>query len=74
MMDPQVGHPTCDLSLQRRIMDARREAVAHELARRRRRRVGLLARLFHRHALNDPVLDAQDLVAHGEDVWKSLRF
>jgi hypothetical protein len=71
MMDPQVGHPTCDMSLQRRIMDARREAVAHELSVRRGR--GVLARLLHRHR-HDRELDAHHLVEHGEDVWKSLRF
>jgi hypothetical protein len=72
--DPVIGHPTCDLDLQRRIRQTRRDIVAGAVGRRRGKR-SLLDRLLRRRHTEPPVnLDADALRDHGEDVWKSLRF
>jgi hypothetical protein len=72
--DPVIGHPTCDLDLQRRIRQTRRDIVAGAVGRRRGKR-SLLDRLLRRRHPEPPVnLDADALRDHGEDVWKSLRF
>ena len=72
--DPVIGHPTCDLDLQRRIRQTRRDLVAGAVGRGKAKR-SLLDRLFRRHPVPSPVhLDADALRDHGDDVWKSLRF
>jgi hypothetical protein len=72
--DPVIGHPTCDLDLQRRIRQTRRDIVAGAVGRRRGKR-SLLDRLLRRRHPEPPVnLDADALRDHGDDVWKSLRF
>jgi hypothetical protein len=71
-----IGHPTCDLALQRRIREAQRERTVRAVVRGRGRRTWLdrllRRRGGERHA--DQVLDAESLVDRGEDVWKALRF
>jgi hypothetical protein len=72
-----IGHPTCDLHLQRRIRDARREAVARSVLRMSGRRT-VLDRILRRGRA-DPgerplALDVGAFRDDGEDVWKSLRF
>jgi len=69
-----IGHPTCDMELQRRIRESRRGAVASAVARRRSRRRTLLDRLLRRDLGPSVHLDADALRDHGEDVWHSLRF
>jgi hypothetical protein len=72
-----IGHPTCDMELQRRIHESQRDAVARAVHRRSRRRGGrsLLDRVLGRHPSERPVeLDAAALRDRGEDVWHSLRF
>jgi len=70
--DPQIGHPTCDLDLQRRIKQTRRDQVARSVGRRRR---SFLDRVLGREPGERPVdLDADALRDRGDDVWKSLRF
>jgi hypothetical protein len=70
--DPVIGHPTCDLDLQRRIRQTRRDMVARSVGRTSAKR-SLLDRLLRRHPA--PVhMDADALRDHGDDVWKSLRF
>jgi hypothetical protein len=66
MIDPVVGHPTCDLNLQRRIEEARRERVAR--AFRRRRRWGGVGRRSGEPVPVDQLRDP------GEDVWRGFRF
>lgn len=61
MLSPVVSHIPCDLDLQRRMREARRESAVRALLRRRRGRGGA-----------EPV--AVDLRPAGEDVWHSLRF
>jgi hypothetical protein len=71
-MDPIIGHPTCDLGLQRRIREVRLEAFARSVERANRRpgRVRRLLRLPDR-----PGFDLTfDLRERGEDVWGALRF
>ncbi len=63
-----MGHPICDMALQRRIADARRERLVRSMWRRRRRPRG------ESPSEAGPVLDAEALVVHGEDVLKALRF
>jgi hypothetical protein len=71
--DPVIGHPTCDLDLQRRIRQTRRDVVARSVGRTAKR--SLLDRLLRRHPVPPPVLmDADALRDRGDDVWKSLRF
>jgi hypothetical protein len=74
MFSPVTGHPTCDLATQRRIAQARRDAVARSVGRNRGRR-SLLDRFLGREPGERPrqVL-AEDLKPQHEDVWKSLRF
>lgn len=63
-----VDHPVCDMALQRRIADASRERLVRSIWRRKRwMRRGSTTE-------GEPALDAAALVAHGEDVWKALRF
>ena len=72
--DPVIGHPTCDLDLQRRIRETRREIVARSVGRAHRKR-SLLDRLLRRPHPEPPVnMDAEALKDHGEDVWKGFRF
>jgi hypothetical protein len=72
--DPVIGHPTCDLDLQRRIRQTRRDMVARSVGRVSPKRT-LLDRLLRRHATPLPVnMDADALRDRGDDVWKSLRF
>lgn len=72
--DPVIGHPTCDLDLQRRIRQTRRDVVARSVERATSKR-SLLDRLLRRRPAQAPVhMDADDLRERGDDVWKSLRF
>jgi hypothetical protein len=72
--DPVIGHPTCDLDLQRRIRQTRRDMVAKAVGRGKGKR-SLLDRLLRRTSPDPPVhMDADALRDHGDDVWKSLRF
>jgi hypothetical protein len=72
--DPVIGHPTCDLDLQRRIRQTRRDIVARSVGRNPVKR-SLLDRLLRRHPTPPLVYtDADALRDHGDDVWKSLRF
>jgi hypothetical protein len=72
--DPVIGHPTCDLDLQRRIRQTRRDVVARSVGRASPKR-SLLDRLLRRHPAPPPVnMDADALRDRGDDVWKSLRF
>jgi hypothetical protein len=71
-----IGHPTCDMALQRRIREAQRERTVRAVARGRGRRTWIGRLLGRRPGADRPpfVLDADSLVDHGEDVWKALRF
>ena len=72
--DPVIGHPTCDLDLQRRIRQTRRDMVAKAVGRGKAKR-SLLDRLLRRTSTIPSVhMDADALRDHGDDVWKSLRF
>ena len=72
--DPLIGHPTCDLDLQRRIKQTRRDIVARSVGRKGRRR-SFLDRVLGREPGERPGgLDADALRDRGDDVWKSLRF
>ena len=75
MLNPVVGHPTCDLDLQRRIRAARKDSVARSVGRGKGKR-SLLDRALRRQPRERAIFaDADDLHAEGrEDVWKSLRF
>jgi hypothetical protein len=73
VITPVVGHTTCDLDQQRRLIEARREGAARRAAARKakdRRRSVILRREIRSlrgHA-------APDLATRGEDVWRALRF
>ncbi len=72
-----IGHPTCDMELQRRIHESRRDAVARAVRRRSLPpgKRSFLDRVLGRHPGQDSVeLDATALRDRGEDVWHSLRF
>ena len=72
--DPVIGHPTCDLDLQRRIRQTRKDMVSRAVGRNHAKR-SLWDRLLRRHHPEPPVnLDADALHDRGDDVWKSLRF
>ena len=73
MFSPVTTHPTCDLATQRRIAEARRDAVARSVGRNRGRR-SLLDRVLGREPGERPreVISA-DLQPQHEDGWKSLR-
>jgi hypothetical protein len=72
--DPVIGHPTCDLDLQRRIRQTRRDMVARAAGRGKAKR-SLMDRLLRRTPVDPPVhMDADALRDRGDDVWKSLRF
>ena len=75
MLSPVVTHPTCDLSTQRRIAEARRDAVARSVGRNRGRR-SLLDRALGREPRERRPVEilAEDLRSPHEDVWKALRF
>jgi hypothetical protein len=74
MFSPVTGHPTCDLATQRRIAQARRDAVARSVSRNRGHR-SLLDRVLGRHPGERPrQILVEDLKPRHEDVWKSLRF
>ena len=69
-----IGHPTCDMGLQRRIRETRRDIVAQSVGREAGRR-SLLDRILRRPARGHLVeLDADALRERGEDVWHALRF
>jgi hypothetical protein len=70
-LDPLIGHPTCDLDLQRRIREARKDAVIRSLRDGRRT---LLDRVLRRRPAPAIDLDVRSLRDQGDDVWKSLRF
>lgn len=72
-LSPVIGHPTCDLERQRRVLEARRDAAALQVARRAGRRT-LLDRVLRRPARAARDLDASALAMPAEDVWHSLRF
>lgn len=61
MIGPALAHPPCDLALQRRIQEARLEAVTRTLRRRGR-------------GQSPPADVARAAFAGGEDVWRSFRF
>ena len=72
-----IGHPTCDMELQRRIHASRRDAVARAVGRRSLPpgKRSLLDRVLGRRSAERSVeLDAAALRDRGEDVWHSLRF
>ena len=72
--DPQIAHPTCDLDLQRRIRETRRDEIARAVGRKRHKR-SFLDRVLGREPGERPTsFDADVLKERGEDVWKSLRF
>jgi hypothetical protein len=72
--DPLIGHPTCDLDLQRRIRQTRKDEVARAVGRKKPKR-SFLDRVLGREPGERPVhIDAEALREQGEDVWKSLRF
>jgi hypothetical protein len=75
VFNPVVGHPTCDLDLQRRIRAARKDSVARSVGRAHRK-PSLFDRVLRRLQIERPVnVDADALHAEGhEDVWRSLRF
>jgi hypothetical protein len=72
-LSPVIGHPTCDLERQRRVLEARRDAAALQVARTSGRRT-LLDRVLGRPARPPRELDAAALAMPAEDVWHSLRF
>jgi hypothetical protein len=72
MITPVVGHTTCDLDQQRRVIEARREGAARRAAAARRsgrRSVFRGPAGRPRRGHSDP-----DLATRGEDVWRALRF
>jgi hypothetical protein len=74
---PLIAHPVCDLNLQRRIRDARVEALARSVERRRRPAGrSLLDRVLGREPRQRPdvAIDPSVLRDAGEDVAKALRF
>jgi hypothetical protein len=69
-----IGHPTCDMGLQRRIAETRRDVVARSVGRKPGRR-SLMDRILRREARGGLVnLDADAFREPGEDVWHALRF
>jgi hypothetical protein len=72
-LSPVIGHPTCDLERQRRVLEARRDAAALQVARRSGRRT-LLDVLLRRPPRPAREPDAAALTMPAEDVWHSLRF
>jgi hypothetical protein len=72
-LSPVIGHPTCDLERQRRVLEARREDAALQVARASGRRT-LLDRILRRPARTPRPLDTAALAMPAEDVWHSLRF
>jgi hypothetical protein len=74
---PVIAHPVCDLNLQRRIRDARIDALARSVDRRRKAgRRSPLDRLLRREPGERPeaVIDPAVLRDAGEDVAKAFRF
>ncbi len=74
MITPVVGHTTCDLDQQRRLIDARNAgAVRRALAPR-------AGEPWFRRMLRSPVRSRArghahlDLGSRGEDVWRALRY
>jgi len=72
-LSPVIGHPTCDLERQRRVLEARRGAAALQVSRRAGRRT-LLDVLLRRPPRPAKDLDVSALSMPAEDVWHSLRF
>ncbi len=71
-----IGHPVCDLALQRRIRETRRDRMATAV---RRARVGesVLDRIIGRaRGGGTPSIDVdpEAFRDRGDDVWKALRF
>jgi hypothetical protein len=75
MFSPVTTHPTCDLATQRRIAQARHDALVRSIGRNRGRRT-ILDRVLGREPGDRPRREvlAADLEPQHEDVWKSLRF
>lgn len=74
MFSPVTTHPACDLATQRRIAEARSDAVARSVGRDRGRR-SFLERVLGRESRDRlREITADDLRPQHEDVWKSLRF
>ena len=76
MITPVVGHVTCDLDQQRRVIEARRDGASRLAMARRtggmRARVGALLGL--RAESRPRGHAAPNLGSGAEDVWRSLRF
>jgi hypothetical protein len=72
VITPVVGHTTCDLDQQRRVIEARRQGAARQAAAARRKgRRSVFGRPGGRtpRGHSDP-----DLATRGEDVWRALRY
>ncbi len=70
---PVVTHPVCDVDLQRRIREARRDTIARTVGRHGR--TTLLDRVLGREPGHPPVtVDAAALKPTGEDVGHAFRF
>ncbi len=70
---PVITHPVCDVDLQRRIRDARRDAVARSVGRKGRMTV--LDRVLSRDPGDRPVhVDSRVFEPTGEDVGHAFRF
>jgi hypothetical protein len=76
VITPVVGHTTCDLDQQRRLIEARNAGAARRaLALRSRGPWSHLRRLV-RNQLDPPGRGHAhlDLGTRGEDVWRALRY
>jgi hypothetical protein len=70
---PVVTHPVCDLDLQQRIRDTRRDSVARSIRRMRRKR--FLDRVRGRKSWERPMqVDSAVFKPTGEDVGQAFRF
>jgi hypothetical protein len=69
-----IGHPTCDMGLQRRIAETRRDVIIRSVGRKLGRR-SLFDLVLRREARERLVnMDADAFRESGEDVWHALRF
>jgi hypothetical protein len=70
---PVVTHPVCDLDLQQRIRDTRRDSVARSIGRKGRRR--FLDRVRGGKPWERPIhVDSGVFKPTGEDVGQAFRF
>ncbi len=70
---PVVTHPVCDVDLQRRIREARRDTIARTVGRHGR--TTLLDRVLGREPGDRPVhVDGGVFKPTGEDVGRAFRF